>query len=44
MSPAFTERPSSWRSRFSSSTLSEYGSLEMPGRPFFSASGREKYS
>ncbi len=39
-----TERPSSKRSRFSISTLSEKGSLEMPARPFFSASGSEKYS
>jgi hypothetical protein len=44
MSSALTERPSSWRSRFSISTLREKGSLEMPARPFFSARGREKYS
>src|SRR5712671_1013648 len=44
MSSALTLRPSSWRSRFSISTFSEKGSLEMPARPFPSASGREKYS
>jgi len=37
-----TERPSSKRRRFSSSTFREKGSREMPSRPFFSASGREK--
>ena len=35
-------RPSSLRSRFSRSTLSEKGSREMSARPFFSASGRLK--
>jgi hypothetical protein len=42
MSSAVTVRPSSKRSRFSSSTLSEKGSREMPLSPFFSASGSEK--
>ena len=42
MSSLVTVRPSSWRSRFSSSTFSEKGSREMPARPFFSASGRLK--
>ncbi len=41
MSALVTERPSSWRKRFSSSTFMEKGSLEMPLRPFFSASGSE---
>jgi hypothetical protein len=42
MSAFVTERPSSKRSRFSSSTFMEKGSWAMPGRPFFSASGSEK--
>ncbi len=41
MSALVTVRPSSWRSRFSSSTFIEKGSLEMPASPFFSASGSE---
>ena len=40
MSSLVTERPSSLRSRFSSSTFIEKGSREMPLRPFFSAVGR----
>ena len=41
MSSFFTVRPSSKRSRFSSSTFIENGSFEMPASPFASASGRE---
>ena len=41
MSVLVTERPSSKRSRFSSSTFIEKGSFEMPASPFCSASGRE---
>ena len=40
MSSLVTVRPSSLRSRFSSRTLSENGSREIPFRPFFSATGR----
>jgi hypothetical protein len=40
MSSLVTERPSSLRSRFSSSTFIENGRREMPLRPFFSAAGR----
>ena len=40
MSSLVTVCPSSWRSRFSSSTFIEKGSREMPFRPFFSAAGR----
>ena len=40
MSSLVTVRPSSWRSMFSSSTLSENGSREMPFSPPFSAAGR----
>ena len=36
-----TDRPSSKRNRFSRSTFSEKGKLEMPARPFFSASFSE---
>ena len=42
ISSLVTERPSSLRSKFSSSTLSENGSREIPFRPFFSAAGRLK--
>ena len=41
MSALVTERPSSWRKRFSSSTFMEKGSREMPLRPFCSARGSE---
>ena len=41
MSSFVTVRPSSWRSRFSSSTFIENGSRETPARPFASASGSE---
>ncbi len=40
MSSLVTERPSSLRSRFSTSTFIEKGRREMPLRPFFSAIGR----
>ena len=40
MSSLAIERPSSCRSRFSSSTFMVKGSREMPLRPFFSAVGR----
>ena len=40
MSCLVTERPSSLRNRFSSKTLSEKGSREIPFKPFFSAVGR----
>ena len=40
MSSLVTVRPSSLRSRFSSSTFIENGSREMPFRPFFSAIGQ----
>ncbi len=40
MSSLVTVRPSSLRSRFSSSTFIEKGSLEIPFSPFFSAIGR----
>ena len=42
MSALVTLRPSSLRSRFSSSTFIEKGSAATPARPFFSASGIEK--
>ena len=44
MSSFVTLRPSSLRSRFSSTIFSENGSYETPSRPFFSAAFREKYS
>jgi hypothetical protein len=44
MSSLVTERPSSLRSRFSKSTLSENGRREIPFKPFFSAAGRLKYA
>ena len=44
MSSFLTVRPSSLRSRFSSTTFSEYGSAKCPSRPFFSAAFSEKYS
>ena len=44
MSSLVTLRPSSLRSRFSSTTFSENGSVETPARPFFSAAFSEKYS
>jgi hypothetical protein len=40
MSSLVIERPSSLRSRFSSSTFMENGSREILLRPFFSAVGR----
>ena len=42
MSSLVTVRPSSKRSRFSSSTFIENGRREMPVRPFFSAALRLK--
>ena len=44
MSSFLTVRPSSLRSRFSSTTFIEKGRREMPSRPFFSAAFSEKYS
>ena len=41
MSALVTVTPSSKRSRFSSTTFIECGSFEIPGSPFFSASGSE---
>ncbi len=40
MSSAFTNAPSSRRSRFSSRTFIEYGSRETPGNPAFSSAGK----
>ena len=40
MSAAFTNRPSSWRSRFSSRIFSENGSRATSGNPARSSAGR----